>query len=385
MKNLALLGSTGSIGRQSLEVVDSQNDINVVALSANSNVELLSEQARKYRPDVVCICNKDKYSELKLLLSDTNIRILSGEESLSEISTHPGADKVLTAVVGSVGLKSTVDAIESKKQILLANKETLVTGGEFIMPLAGKHGVDIIPVDSEHSAIFQSLKSGDNSEIAKLLITCSGGPFFGKTYEDLRAVKASDALKHPNWNMGAKITIDSATLMNKGLEVIEAKWLFGVDISDIEVYVHRQSIVHSMVEFCDGSVIAQMGIPNMKLPIQYAINYPKRYNRLDNRLNLFDVRTLTFEPADTDTFICLRLAIESAKQGGVMPTVLNASNEIAVAAFLNNKIGFCEIGEVVAECMSEFKNEHATLETVLKTDCEARIKTESIIERKLTC
>lgn len=385
MKNLALLGSTGSIGRQSLEVVDSQNDINVVALSANSNVKLLSEQSRKYRPKVICICNKNKYSELKQLLADTDIKILAGEESLSEISTHPEADKVLTAVVGSVGLKSTVDAIESKKQILLANKETLVTGGEFIMPLAKKHGVDIIPVDSEHSAIFQSLKAGYHSEIAKLLITCSGGPFFGKTAEELHAVKASDALKHPNWNMGAKITIDSATLMNKGLEVIEAKWLFGVDIADIEVYIHRQSIVHSMVEFCDGSVIAQMGIPNMKLPIQYAINYPKRHNRLDNRLNLFDVHTLTFEPADTDTFACLKLAIESAKQGGIMPTVLNAANEIAVEAFLDDKIGFCEIGEIVAECMSDFKNDSATLKTVLNTDREARLKARTIIERKLTC
>ncbi len=385
MKNLALLGSTGSIGRQCLEVADSQSDINIVALSANSNVSLLAEQARKYHPDTVCICNTDKYSEIKLLLADTNIKIVAGSESLSEISTHEDADMVLTAVVGSIGLKSTVDAIKAKKRILLANKETLVTGGEFIMPLSKEYGVDIIPVDSEHSAIFQALKSGRECEIEKLLITCSGGPFFGKTMQELKEVKAKDALKHPNWNMGAKITIDSATLMNKGLEVIEAKWLFGVDISDIEVYVHRQSIVHSMVEFCDGSVIAQMGIPSMKIPIQYAINYPQRCKRLDNRLNLFDIKTLTFEKADTDTFVCLKHAIESSVRGGVMPTVLNAANEIAVDAFLNDKINFTDIGEVVEETMDGFENTSATLESVLNTDALAREKAVQIVERKLTC
>ncbi len=385
MKNLALLGSTGSIGRQCLEVADSQNDVNIVALSANSNVSLLAEQARKYLPDTVCICNTDKYSEIKLLLADTNIKVVAGSEALSEITTHKDADMVLTAVVGSIGLKSTVDAIKSKKRILLANKETLVTGGEFIIPLSKQYGVDIIPVDSEHSAIFQALKSGRDCEIEKLLITCSGGPFFGKTLQELKEVKAKDALKHPNWNMGAKITIDSATLMNKGLEVIEAKWLFGVDISDIEVYVHRQSIVHSMVEFCDGSVIAQMGIPSMKIPIQYAINYPERCKRLDNRLNLFDIRNLTFERADMDTFVCLKLAIDSAVRGGIMPTVLNAANEIAVEAFLNDRIGFTDIGEVVEATMDGFPNTAATLESVLKADALSREKAAHIIERIQTC
>lgn len=381
MKKLALLGSTGSIGTQCLEVADSQDDIEIVALTANSNTKLLAEQIRKYKPAAACICSTEKYAELKLLVADTDTRILAGEDSLSEISTHFDADMVLTAVVGSVGLKSTVDAIKCGKRILLANKETLVTGGEFIMPLAKEHKVDIIPVDSEHSAIFQALKSGHHSEIEKLLITCSGGPFYGKTAAELTQIKAKDALKHPNWDMGAKITIDSATLMNKGLEVIEARWLFDVDISDIEVYVHRQSIVHSMVEFCDGSVIAQMGIPDMKLPIQYAINYPNRFRRLGSRLNLFETGSLTFAPADTDTFRCLALAVSSVKAGGVMPTVMNASNEIAVDAFLRGRIGFLDIASVVETTMSKFSNVAATLESVLETDKEARTAALEVIER----
>ncbi len=381
MKRLALLGSTGSIGRQCLEVADSQNDIEIVAMSANSNVNLLSKQARKYNCKTVCICDKSKYSELKLMLSDTNTQILAGEEALSAISAHSPPDMLLTAVLGSVGLKSTVDAIKAKKKILLANKETLVTGGEFIMPLAKENAVDIIPVDSEHSAIFQALKSGNSNEISKLLITCSGGPFYGRTLSELADITAKDALKHPNWDMGAKITIDSATLMNKGLEIIEARWLFDVDISDIEVYVHRQSIVHSMVEFCDGSVIAQMGIPDMKLPIQYAINYPKRFKRIDKRLNLFDIKSLTFEPADMETFSCLKIAIDSAKKGGISPTVMNAANEIAVAAFLNDRISFNSIPQVVQSTIDSFKNTNASLENVLCADREAREVASQIVER----
>ncbi len=381
MKKIALLGSTGSIGRQCLDVTDTQDDIQIVALSANSNVDLLSCQARKYNVKTVCIGNKDKYNDLKLALSDTSINILAGEDNLSEISCHQDADMVLTAVVGNVGLRPTVDAINSGKKILLANKETLVTGGEFIMPLARKNNVDIIPVDSEHCAVFQSIMSGSHDEVSKILLTCSGGPFFGKNLSQLRDVKASDALKHPNWNMGAKITIDSATLMNKGLEVIEAKWLFGVEASDIEVYVHRQSIVHSMVEFCDGSVIAQMGVPDMRLPIQYAINYPKREKRISQRLNLFDIHTLTFEHADTETFRCLALAYKAIEQGGVMPAVMNAANEIAVSAFLEGRIGFTDIARVVEETMEKTDNVPATLETVLETDSVSRMRAMEIAER----
>lgn len=381
MKKIALLGSTGSIGTQCLEVADSQNDIQIVALSANSNVKLLSEQARKYKVKTVCICDKDRYNDLKLALDDTDVNILAGEENLSEISCHNDAQMVLTAVVGNVGLKPTVNAINNGKKILLANKETLVTGGEFIMPLARKNNVDIIPVDSEHCAIFQSIMSGTHDEISKILLTCSGGPFFGRTSDMLKDIKASDALKHPNWNMGAKITIDSATLMNKGLEVIEAKWLFNVDVSDIEVYVHRQSIVHSMVEFCDGSVIAQMGIPDMRLPIQYAINYPKREKRISERLNLFDIHTLTFEKADIETFRCLNLAYNAIKQGGIMPTAMNAANEIAVGAFLDGKIGFTDIACVVENVMNEIDNVPATLESVLETDAVSRMYASEFIER----
>ncbi len=382
MKKLAILGSTGSIGTQALEVAETQNDVQIVALSANSNTELLAQQTRKYKPKAICIGNKDKYNDLKILLSDINVKIYAGKENLSEISAHTDADSVLTSVVGNVGLKPTVDAIKSGKRLLLANKETLVTGGEFIIPLAKEHGVDILPVDSEHCAIFQCLKSGDAKEVYKILLTCSGGPFFGNTKDEMKNVTSKDALKHPNWNMGAKITIDSATLMNKGLEVIEAKWLFGVDAHDIEVYIHRQSIVHSMVEFDDGSVIAQLGIPDMKLPIQYALNYPKRLNRIGDRLNLCDINTLTFDKPDTKTFECLSLAFDAIDKGGVIPTVMNAANEIAVEAFLHDKIHFLEIAEVVKETMDSFENLKATPESVLQTDYEARLRAKEIIERK---
>lgn len=381
MKKLAILGSTGSIGTQALEVIDFQKDIEIVALSANSNTQLLSAQVRKYGVKAVCIGDKDKYSELKNMLADVDVKIYAGEDCLSEISTYCEADMVLTSVVGNVGLTPTVNAIKNGKRILLANKETLVTGGEFIIPLAKKHRVDIIPVDSEHCAIFQCLKSGKASEVDKILLTCSGGPFYGYTSDELGSVTATDALKHPNWDMGAKITIDSATLMNKGLEVIEARWLFDVAAEDIEVYVHRQSIVHSMVEYKDGSVIAQMGIPDMKLPIQYAIDYPNRGLRIDKRLNLFDVHILTFEKADTKTFKCLNLAFDALNSGGIMPTVMNASNEIAVEFFLKNKISFLNIADVISETMSCFKNQPASLESVVEADYNARNVAREIIER----
>ena len=381
MKNLAILGSTGSIGTQALEVIDSQDDVRVVALSANSNTELLEKQVRKYKPLTVCVGDKSKYTDLKDRLSDVDVQIFAGEEHLCEISAHKDADMVLTSVVGNVGLAPTVEAINCGKKILLANKETLVTGGEFIIPLAKEKGVSILPVDSEHCAIFQCLKSGKHSEVSKILLTCSGGPFYGKTSDELSAVTASDALKHPNWDMGAKITIDSATLMNKGLEVIEAKWLFDVDYDDIEVYIHRQSIVHSMVEFTDGSVIAQMGVPDMKLPIQYALNYPKRYSRISERLNLYDIGTLTFSKADTDTFRCLSLAFDSIRAGGIVPCLMNAANEVAVNAFLKGRIGFLDIADVIEHTMYSRKNEPATLQTVLDADRFARQESMEYIER----
>ncbi len=381
MKNLAILGSTGSIGTQALEVIDSQDDVRVVALSANSNTELLEKQVRKYKPLTVCVGDKSKYTDLRDRLSDVNVQIFAGEEHLCEISAHKDADMVLTSVVGNVGLAPTVEAINCGKKILLANKETLVTGGEFIIPLAKEKGVSILPVDSEHCAIFQCLKSGKHSEVSKILLTCSGGPFYSKTSDELLYVTASDALKHPNWDMGAKITIDSATLMNKGLEVIEAKWLFDVDYDDIEVYIHRQSIVHSMVEFTDGSVIAQMGVPDMKLPIQYALNYPKRYSRISERLNLYDIGTLTFSKADTDTFRCLSLAFDSIRAGGIVPCLMNAANEVAVNAFLKGRIGFLDIADVIEHTMYSRKNEPATLQTVLDADRFARQESMEYIER----
>ena len=373
MKNLSILGSTGSIGTQALEVVDICNDIKVNAISANSNVALLEEQIRKYKPNVACIANEDCYKTLKDNVSDTNVKVVSGMDGLCEVATYSQADMVLTSVVGNIGLVPTVEAIKSKKNILLANKETLVTSGSIIMPLAKENGVDILPVDSEHSAIFQCLQGAGDNKIAKILLTASGGPFFGKTKEELKNKTKSDALKHPNWTMGAKITIDSATLMNKGLEVIEAKWLFGVEPCDIEVYVHRQSIVHSMIEFEDRSVIAQMGIPDMKLPIVYAMRYPERCVPVHERLDLYKVGTLTFDKPDYDTFDCLNIAFESIKRGGTAPTVMNAANEIAVEKFLKDKIGFLDIPVLIRKTLDahDFKQD-ITLDDVLKIDLWAR-------------
>lgn len=379
MKNLSILGSTGSIGTQALEVVDICGDINVCAISANSNTKLLEEQIRKYKPSLACIADKNKYNELKSNIKDANTRLTSGIEGLCEVASLSEADMTLTSVVGNIGLLPTVEAIKNKKKILLANKETLVTSGSIVMPLAKENGVDIIPVDSEHSAIFQCLQGKGDNKISKILLTASGGPFFGKTKEELKTVTKKDALKHPNWSMGAKITIDSATMMNKGLEVIEAKWLFGVEPSDIEVHVHRQSIVHSMVEFCDNSVIAQMGIPDMKLPIVYAIRYPERTIPVHERLNLFKVGTLTFEEADFETFDCLSIAYESIEKGGTAPTVMNAANEIAVAKFLNDEISFNDIPLLIRKTLDKhlFK-ENITLDDVLKYDAWARETAEEL-------
>lgn len=373
MKNLSILGSTGSIGTQALEVVDICGDINVVAVSANSNTKLLEEQIRKYKPQMACIYNNEHYHELKTAVADTPVRIVSGMEGLLEIASLDKSDMVLTSVVGNIGLLPTVEAIKNKKQILLANKETLVTSGSIIMPLARENGVDILPVDSEHSAIFQCLQGAGDNRISKILLTASGGPFFGKTKEELKSVTKRDALKHPNWSMGAKITIDSATMMNKGLEVIEAKWLFGVDAEDIEVYVHRQSIVHSMVEFMDNSVIAQLGIPDMKLPIVYALHYPDRSTPVHERLDLYKAKNLSFERPDTENFDCLKIAFECIKMGGIAPTVMNAANEIAVAKFLNDEIGFLDIPMIIRKTIDahEFKAD-ITLDDVLSYDAWAR-------------
>lgn len=360
MKNVVILGSTGSIGTQSLEVISEKQGFCVLAISGNSNIELLEKQVREYSPKFVAVPNEEKAKELGIKIKDTNTKVLSGKESLEYIASLPEADIVITGIVGIAGLLPTLAAVKAGKRIGLANKETLVTAGDIVMSTAKNTGAEIIPVDSEHSAIFQCMaarvnKENYESELKRILLTASGGPFFGKTREELKNMKASDALRHPNWSMGAKITVDSASLMNKGLEVLEAKSLFGVPLSKVDVLVHRQSIVHSMVEFCDNAVIAQLGVPDMKLPIQYALTYPERLSMCDNALDLTKT-PLTFEKADTDTFKCLALAYKAGEAGGTMPTVLNGANEAAVALFLDGKIGFLDIGDVVEQAMHEHKN-----------------------------
>lgn len=379
MKNISILGSTGSIGTQALDVADISGDINITGLSANSNIRLLEDQIRKYSPAAACIMREDLYGELKENVKDTPTKIYCGSDGLCKISTMAEADSVLTSVVGNIGLVPTVEAIKSGKNILLANKETLVTSGSIIMPLAKEKGVSILPVDSEHSAIFQCLQGNENNKIKKILLTASGGPFFGKTSEELKNVKAGDALKHPNWSMGAKITIDSATMMNKGLEVIEACHLFGVDVDDVEIYVHRQSIVHSMVMFEDNSVIAQLGIPDMKLPISYAMHYPKRDIAVSDELDLFKISALTFERPDYDTFKCLKYALDAMKIGGTAPTVMNAANETAVSEFLGGKIGFSDIAEIIKRTMDAHTViENIDIDTVLAADKWARQYSEAV-------
>ncbi len=377
MKNVVILGSTGSIGTQSLEVISEKGGFSVLAISGNSNIELLEKQVREYNPKFVAVPNGEKAKELELKIKDTKTKVLSGKESLEEIAALPDADIVITGIVGIAGLLPTLAAVRAGKRIGLANKETLVTAGDIVMGTAMKTGAEIIPVDSEHSAIFQCMaarvnKENYQSELKRILLTASGGPFFGKTKDELKAVKASDALRHPNWSMGAKITIDSATLMNKGLEVLEAKSLFDVPLSKVDVLVHRQSIVHSMVEFCDNAVIAQLGVPDMKLPIQYALTYPERLTMCDNRLDLTKT-SLTFENADSDTFKCLALAYKAGNTGGTMPTVLNGANEAAVALFLDGKIGFLDIGDIVEMAMSDHKNiEKPQIQDILQVDLWAR-------------
>lgn len=372
MKKISLIGSTGSIGTQTLDVVGNSENLRVVALTANSNVKLLAEQIRRFKPDFACVADESRYNELKSAVSDLPVKLSAGYDGLIEASTLDTADTVLTAIVGNAGLRLTIEAIKAKKNIALANKETLVTAGEIIIPLCEENNVDILPVDSEHSAIFQCLNGEDRGTIEKIILTASGGPFYGRTYEELENVTVSDALNHPNWSMGSKITIDSATLMNKGLEMIEAKWLFGVDIDNVVPVVHRQSIIHSAVEFTDGSVIAQMGMPDMRLPISYALNYPDRVKCPANKMDIFSLGNLTFEKPDTDTFRCLSLAIRAAKEGKTLPAVMNGANEAAVDLFLKGKIKFTQIADAVELAMDNHTKSDVSLESILKADLEAR-------------
>lgn len=369
MRNIAILGSTGSIGTQTLEIVRENNDLNVVSIAAKSSINKLEEQVREFKPDIVCVYDEKAASQFKVMISDTNTKVVSGMEGLIEAATYKSAELVVTAFVGMIGIVPTVEAIKAGKNIALANKETLVTAGHIVMDLAKKNNVKILPVDSEHSAIFQSLNGENSKEIDKILLTASGGPFRTKTKDDLKTVTLEDALKHPNWSMGQKITIDSATMVNKGLEVLEAKWLFDVDVDNIQVVVQPQSIIHSMVQFNDGAVIAQLGVPDMKLPIQYAIYYPERRYLSGDRLDFGKIGQITFEDPDFEKFKGLELAYESGRIGGSMPTVLNAANEKAVAMFLNRKIGYLEIADIIEYCMSKHNTiENPTIEQILEIE-----------------
>lgn len=352
MKKIAILGSTGSIGTQVLEVVRENCDVQVTALAAGSNIELLEAQIREFRPVVAAVWEAAKAAALRIATKDLDIRIVCGMDGLLEVAEVPDTELLVTAIVGMIGIRPTIAAICSGKDIALANKETLVTAGHIIMPLARERGIRIFPVDSEHSAIFQALNGEDRNDINKLIITASGGPFRGKTKKELESVTVAEALRHPNWVMGSKITIDSATLVNKGLEVIEAKWLFGVDIENIQVVIQPESIIHSMVEFRDGAVMAQLGTPDMKLPIQYALYFPQRRDLPGTRLDFWKLGQINFEKPDTDTFSGLSLAVQAAKAGGSLPTVFNAANERAVAMFLKKRIRFLDIYHIIEEAMN---------------------------------
>ena len=364
-----MLGSTGSIGTQTLEVVRENKDIEVLALAAGNNITLLEQQIREFHPRLVGVWAEEKAEELKSRIRDTGTKVVSGMDGLLEIAQIEGSEILVTAIVGMIGIRPTIAAIEAGKDIALANKETLVTAGHIIMPLAKKMGVKILPVDSEHSAIFQSLQGSRRSEVKKILLTASGGPFRGKKQEDLLNIRVEDALKHPNWAMGRKITIDSSTMVNKGLEVMEAKWLFDVDIDDVQVVVQPQSVIHSMVEFVDGAVIAQLGTPDMKLPIQYALYYPERRYLPGDRVDFWKIGHLDFEEPDMDTFYGLELAYEAGRTGGTLPTVFNAANELAVSQFLNREIKYLEIIEIIEDCMRAHKTiENPTVEQILETE-----------------
>lgn len=378
MKKIAILGSTGSIGTQTLEVVRENKDIEVSGLAAGNNIERLEEQIREFAPKVVAVWSEERAKELADKVRDLDVKIVSGMEGLIEVSTLSEVEILVTAIVGMIGIRPTIAAITAGKHIALANKETLVTAGHIIMPLAKEHGVSILPVDSEHSAIFQSLQGGQEKALHKILLTASGGPFRQKTREELLNIQVEDALKHPNWEMGRKITIDSSTLVNKGLEVIEAKWLFDVSLDQIEVVVHPQSIIHSMVEYVDGAIIAQLGTPDMKLPIQYALYYPERRFLPGDRLDFAVLSKLTFEKPDMETFYGLRLAFEAGKEGGSLPAVFNAANELAVSKFLDRKIKYLEIPEIIEHCMQAHKTiADPSVDEILQTEQEVYEQIES--------
>ncbi len=371
MKTISILGSTGSIGTQTLEVVRNNPDVRVAALAAGRRIGELEKQVREFRPKLVSVGTEEGACDLRDRVKDLDVRVVWGMDGLIEAAVVPEAEMVVTAIVGMIGIRPTIEAIRAGKDIALANKETLVTAGHLIMPLAQECGVKILPVDSEHSAIFQSLNGERRERIEKILLTCSGGPFRGFDADKLERVTVEDALRHPNWNMGPKITIDSATLVNKGLEVMEAGWLFGVRAEQIEVVVQPQSVIHSAVQFTDGAVIAQLGTPDMKLPIQYAMFWPDRREMKTDRLDLFALKSLTFERPDTEVFRGLPLAMRAMKEGGTMPTVFNAANERAVAKFLNHEIGFTDIYRIIENCMDDHTVQPSPgVETILATEKE---------------
>ena len=371
VKKIAILGSTGSIGTQTLEIVRDNPDLQVTGLAAGANIELLERQVREFRPRLVSLQSEADCEELKTRLADMEVQVIPGMEGLLAIAQMEESEILVTAIVGMIGIRPTIAAINRKKDIALANKETLVTAGHIIMPLAAKMGVSILPVDSEHSAIFQSMQGENRDRVSRLLITASGGPFRGRTRQELETVRLEDALKHPNWSMGHKITIDSATLVNKGLEVMEAKWLFDVELDRIQVVVHPQSIIHSMVEYVDGGIMAQLGVPDMKLPIQYALFYPDRRPMAGKRVDFYELGSITFERPDMNTFTGLKLALRAAAEGGSVPTVFNAANEKAVSLFLNRKIRFLQIPEIIEMCMDAHKKkENPDVEEILSAERE---------------
>ncbi len=380
MKKIGILGSTGSIGTQTLEIIRHHRDeIQVMALAAGSNVDLLEKQIREFAPQVAALWSEKACRELRERIRDLDVRVVCGMDGLLEIAALDGMEALVTAVVGMIGVRPTLEAISHGKDILLANKETLVTAGHLLMPMAREQGVSILPVDSEHSAIFQSLNGEKKSRIKKILLTASGGPFRGKKRKELEGMRAEDALRHPNWSMGRKITIDSATLVNKGLEVMEAVWLFGVELSQIQVVVQPQSIIHSMVEYVDGSVIAQLGLPDMNLPIQYALFYPDRRPMAGPSLDFYELAGITFEKPDMETFRGLALAFDAMKAGGSMPVVYNAANEQAVSLFLDHRISFLEIAEIIEDCMGRHQVvAHPDVEQIL----EAERWTNEVISRR---
>ncbi|MCH5263015.1 MAG: 1-deoxy-D-xylulose-5-phosphate reductoisomerase [Lachnospiraceae bacterium] len=371
MRKIAILGSTGSIGTQTLDIVRKESDLQVTAMAAGYNVELMEQQVREFRPELVAMWTEEAAKDLRGRLKDLPVRVTYGMDGLLEVAIHKEAEVLVTAIVGMIGIRPTIAAIEHGKDIALANKETLVTAGHIIMPLAARKGVSILPVDSEHSAIFQSMHGENRARVEKILLTASGGPFRGKKREELMSMTVEDALNHPNWSMGKKVTIDSASLVNKGLEMMEAKWLFDVELEQIQVVVHPQSIIHSAVQYVDGGIMAQLGVPDMKLPIQYALFYPDRRPMDTQRVDLFKLKQLTFEEPDTDTFRGLELAYQAARRGGTLPTVFNAANEMAVALFLQRKITFLQISELIESSMENHQvTDEPSVEKILETETE---------------